>query len=154
MTGTQKRRNTIKLSQCFQVALLTSLKQDIIVFPQRKKCLLVVVANFKVLDGLTLKLIFLWTQEMALAALSNKNRKQCVNQCSASISTSIKIHKKLKLFHFLMLVTYHCERGLQASPYILIRRMLIRCMHTKMNTYIHVQIAYMHFAHKFSDCCF
>ena len=50
MTGRQKRGNTIKLSQCFQVALLTSLKQDIIVFPQRKKCLLVVVANFKVLD--------------------------------------------------------------------------------------------------------
>ena len=50
MTGRQKRGNTIKLSQCFKVALLTSLKQDITVFLQRKKCLLVVVANFKVLD--------------------------------------------------------------------------------------------------------
>ena len=50
MTERQKRGNTIKLSQSFQVALLTSLKQDIIVFPQRKKCLLVVVTNFKVLD--------------------------------------------------------------------------------------------------------
>ena len=50
MTERQKRGNIIKLSQSFQVALLTSLKQDIIVFPQRKKCLLVVVTNFKVLD--------------------------------------------------------------------------------------------------------
>lgn len=99
MTGRQKRGNTIKHSQCFQVALLTSLKQDIIVFPQRKKCLLVVVANFKVLDRYS-KLIFLWTEEMAPTALSNKNRKQCVNQCSASISTRINIHKKIETFPF------------------------------------------------------
>lgn len=71
-----------------QVAFLTSLQQNIIVFPERKKVYWWFWPIAKFWIG-TLKLILLWTQEMALTALSKKDRKQCVNQCSASISTSI-----------------------------------------------------------------